>query len=315
MKTEIRKYVHNAIIGIAIVSVLYVFFIIIFDENSILSILYSVSLKTWALILLLSLINYFLRFLRWSKFIFFLNPKTEKLTFFQNLVIYLSGFAFTLTPGKAGETVRSFYLNSYKISYQSSIGAFIAERLQDIIVIFLISLLCVPLLVENTFELKDSANNSLFIFAILILFLISLFFLSKIQYKSKLKKFMYQKIKEIYSKIKFLFSFEIFSFTFFFGFIAWIAEAFALYLIIEDIFPGHDLILISMGIYGLAVLAGSLTFLPGGIGGTEAVMIILLSLLGIDYISALAITIICRAATLWFAIFIGGISFFFIKEY
>ena len=70
-----------------------------------------------------------------------------------------------------------------------------------------------------------------------------------------------------------------------------------------------------MGIYGLAVLAGSLTFLPGGIGGTEAVMIILLSLLGIDYISALAITIICRAATLWFAIFIGGISFFFIKEY
>lgn len=315
MKNEIRKYVHNAIIGIAVVSVLYVLFIIIFDENSILSILSSLSLKTWALILSLSLLNYFLRFYRWSKFIFFLNPKIEKLTFFQNLVIYLSGFAFTLTPGKAGETVRSFYLKNYKISYESSIGAFIAERLQDIIVIFLISLLCVPLLIENTFELKDSANNSSFIYALLILFLIFLFLLSKIEYKSKLKESVFQKIKEIYSKIKFLFAVEIFSYTFFLGFIAWVAEAFALYLIIEDIFPGHDLILISMGIYGLAVLAGSLTFLPGGIGGTEAIMIILLSLVGIDYISAFAITIICRAATLWFAILIGGISFFFIKEY
>ena len=70
-----------------------------------------------------------------------------------------------------------------------------------------------------------------------------------------------------------------------------------------------------MGIYGLAVLGGTLTFLPGGIGGTEAIMVILLSFIGIDYISAIAITIVCRAATLWFAILIGGISFFFIKEY
>ncbi len=315
MDTNIRKNVHNAIIGIALVSVLYIFSIIIFDENSIFSILSSISIKTWILILSLSLVNYFLRFLRWTIYIYFLHPNLTHLSSLQNLSIYLSGFAFTLTPGKAGETVRSFYLKHYGISYQSSLGAFIAERLQDLLVIFLISLLCIPLLMENSIKFQDAANSFIFIISAIIIAFLAFFISSKLKYINKWRKALYDKVYEIIVKTKFLLSKKILFSSFILGFFAWISEAFALFLIIKDIFPQFNLILISMGIYGLAVLGGTLTFLPGGIGGTEAIMVILLSFIGIDYISAIAITIVCRAATLWFAILIGGISFFFIKEY
>lgn len=315
MDTNIRKNVHNAIIGIALVSVLYIFSIIIFDENSIFSILSSISIKTWILILLLSLVNYFLRFLRWTIYIYFLHPNLKHLSSLQNLFIYLSGFAFTLTPGKAGETVRSFYLKHYDVSYQSSLGAFIAERLQDLLVIFVISLLCIPLLIENSIKLQDAANSFIFIISTAIICFLAFFISSKLEYINKWRTALYNKVYEIIVKTKFLLSKKILFSSLILGFFAWISEAFALFLIIRDIFSEFDLVLIAMGIYGLSVLGGTLTFLPGGIGGTEAIMVILLSLIGIDYISAIAITIVCRAATLWFAILIGGISFFFIKEY
>ena len=53
----------------------------------------------------------------------------------RNLEIYLAAFALTLTPGKAGETVRSVYLYPYGVSYPKSIGAFIAERLLDLVAV------------------------------------------------------------------------------------------------------------------------------------------------------------------------------------
>lgn len=58
----------------------------------------------------------------------------------------------------------------------------------------------------------------------------------------------------------------------------------------------------SLGIYDLAI---SIRFLPGGLGGTEATMIVLLGLGGVDAADAGAATILIRLATLWFAVILG----------
>ena len=60
-----------------------------------------------------------------------------------------------------------------------------------------------------------------------------------------------------------------------------------------------------MGIYAISVLAGAVSFIPGGLGSTEAVMGLLLVLVGAEPATAIAATIICRLATLWFAVVIG----------
>ena len=60
-------------------------------------------------------------------------------------------------------------------------------------------------------------------------------------------------------------------------------------------------------IYAFAMLVGALSFLPGGLGGSEAAMIALLSLNGFPEASAVTATLICRLATLWFAVGLGAI--------
>jgi uncharacterized protein (TIRG00374 family) len=55
-------------------------------------------------------------------------------------------------------------------------------------------------------------------------------------------------------------------------------------------------------------LAGALSFLPGGLGGAEAVMGVMLVAFGADGAAAVAITLLCRIATLWFAVALGGIA-------
>ena len=88
--------------------------------------------------------------------------------------------------------------------------------------------------------------------------------------------------------------------------IAWGAEGVAFHVILEAL--GVDTSLgLAVGIYSVSVLAGALSFIPGGLGSTETVMILLLKLVGADTATAVAATLICRLATLWFAVIIGGI--------
>jgi uncharacterized membrane protein YbhN (UPF0104 family) len=89
------------------------------------------------------------------------------------------------------------------------------------------------------------------------------------------------------------------------GVLSWGLEGLALYWIAQDIGIGINLAT-GLGVYAIAVLAGALSFLPGGLGGTEAVMGLLLVAFGADAASAVAITLLCRIATLWFAVALGG---------
>ena len=97
MEYQIQKHIHKAVTGIAFFSILYLLAINIFDENSTFSILFKIDAYTWFAILALSLVNYFLRFLRWDKYISSFTSNDTKLTKNQNFIIYISGFAFTVS--------------------------------------------------------------------------------------------------------------------------------------------------------------------------------------------------------------------------
>ena len=58
------------------------------------------------------------------------------------------------------------------------------------------------------------------------------------------------------------------------------------------------------------MLAGALSFLPGGLGGAEAIMISLLVLKGMTMPAAIAATVFIRLATLWFAVLIGLLALY-----
>jgi len=88
------------------------------------------------------------------------------------------------------------------------------------------------------------------------------------------------------------------------GLLAWFAEGYALYVVL-DLMGASTPVYVAAGIYGVSVLAGAVSFVPGGLGGTELVMGSLLVLSGVDAPTAVSAVIICRLATLWFAVAIG----------
>jgi uncharacterized protein (TIRG00374 family) len=90
------------------------------------------------------------------------------------------------------------------------------------------------------------------------------------------------------------------------GVLAWFAEGFGFWWLLAAL--GHPLPLTTaVFIYAFAMLVGGLSFLPGGLGSSEAVMIGLLVLNGFPEPAAVTATLICRLATLWFAVGLGVI--------
>jgi uncharacterized protein (TIRG00374 family) len=63
---------------------------------------------------------------------------------------------------------------------------------------------------------------------------------------------------------------------------------------------------IAVSIYALSSIAGALSMLPGGFGGVEAVMILLLAHLGAPPARAAVIVVLFRLVTLYFATLLGA---------
>ncbi|HEX2659130.1 MAG TPA: flippase-like domain-containing protein, partial [Polyangia bacterium] len=88
---------------------------------------------------------------------------------------------------------------------------------------------------------------------------------------------------------------------------SWFLECLAFWTVVRG-FPGAGLTLqAGTFIYAAMTVAGALSFLPGGLGVTEAGMLALLGTLGtgIGRGTAAAATFVTRACTLWFAVAIG----------
>ena len=294
---NIKKIILSTVIAI----VLYFSFAIYIDIDSISSFIGSLDIIIIILILALSIINYFLRYLRWQLILENIGITTPRL---ENFKIYMSGFALTATPGKAGELVRSYFLKKHGVTHIKSIGAFISERFLDLLTMVFLCLFGFSLL----------KNYSSFFLTILILILaISSFVIFKetiFQYFNKLFKKNSKLLKGIntISQILDNFYISIYKKHFFqilsLSVIGWLSESIAFFILIKYLGLNLDIFL-CIFIFSFSMVVGAATFLPGGLGGTEATMIFLLNLNGVGLVESTGITIFIRLATLWFAVVLG----------
>lgn len=278
----------------------------VFDGEAVLENMSQISTSLWVLLLALSLFNYVLRYLRWSYYL--KKDMPIGLGHVRHFVIYMAGFALTTTPGKAGEALRCFYLHNYNISLKTTMSAFIVERLMDLWVIILMALAVLSLFTQEQYLLLP-----------VVLLVIALVFLTlKLPVQSleqgsllrKFPRFIRQALKFFFELIKSaqsLLTMKITLMSLLIGLLAWGAEGIGLFFLVQSFAPEFNAPMIAIGIYGAAMLLGAFSFLPGGVGGAEACMIFLLMKTGLGTTEAVAITLICRLATLWFAVVIGAI--------
>jgi uncharacterized protein (TIRG00374 family) len=256
-----------------------------------------------SLVLSLSVLNYLVRFQRWQMFLARLG---HRLPGVQHLLCYLSGFAFTVSPAKAGEAVRSIYLYEHGVSYSESVAALFVERLQDLLAMALLASLVV---------LDWPAYRPLIAGALLLV--LALVIASSLKSLPALLQrlgthFSQPKITvgvaalvNLLGSSRTLLQPKLLLIGTAVGVLSWGGEGLGYYLICKGL-GVHVSLLVATGIYALAVLAGSAAFfLPAGIGGMEVVMTSLLVSHGAPLRVSIIATLLCRVATLWFAVVIG----------
>ena len=253
----------------------------------------------------LILISYFIRFIRWKILLKNINLNPPNL---RNAYIWMGSFAFTATPGKAGEGVRIILLNKQcKIPKSPILLALLTERFSDAMAVLIIFILNLNIITKINLK----SNYSL----ILIIIIISLFFLL-FNKREKIKDFIIFIIGKVLPSQKVNFKNKniktikilmkpkniIISITL--GLFAWIIEGISFFIILK----GFNLSISWNGAtfaHTTSSLLGALTFMPGGLGPTEASTIGLLSLQGIPLAIGTSATLLIRVMTLWFATILG----------
>lgn len=263
-----------------------------------------VGIAGLSVLLLLSLVNYSLRFVRWQ---LFLSALGHPMSLVPSSLIYVAGFALTTTPGKAGEMLRGVFLKAHGMPYTRSTAAFISERLSDLVAVVLLTLLGVTLYPQGGITVLIGVAAVV----------IGLLLLSRKRLLVVLADHASHSRGRVAAVIHRLLILlveaccchtpRLLLTTTILSLLAWSAEAYAFYLILQ--WMGVDVGMpFAFSVYALSTLAGAISFLPGGLGGAEVVMMGLLIWADMPEAKAVAATIIIRLTTLWFAVALGGLT-------
>ncbi len=252
----------------------------------------------------LSLLNYLLRFGRWS---LYLRHLSLNIPARESWALYFATFAMVVTPGKLGEVYKAIHLRDQRnIPLAAGLSLVIAERLADILAVLL--LMAIGLFWWD--GLFSGLPAQIAATLIILLSLASLrsgrlqrALVNRLSRAPKLRDHA-DNVRDALNWLPRLTSGPPAALSLLLSLLAWGCECISLWLICERL--GYD---IGLGpavfIYTAATLAGSIAFLPGGLGGTEATLVILLTGLAVPRGISLSVALLVRLVTLWLAVAIG----------
>jgi uncharacterized membrane protein YbhN (UPF0104 family) len=261
----------------------------------------SFDWRVLPLILLMSFGNYAFRFVRWS---YYLKRLAIDVPLFGNLTVFMSGLAMSITPGKMGEVIKSYFLKQMTgTQMRRSVPIVFAERFTDllsIVVLAALGALAFPYgrtliwigLVGTIAVLLAAMNRP--VTESLLRALGRLPFLRRPS----------ATLLELYDHATPLLRVWPLTISFALGLAGWFCECLGFYLTVGAL--GFDVpVWQSAFIYAFATFFGAVTLLPGGLGTTEGSLTGLLILKGIPRDAASAATIVIRLCTLWLAVAVG----------
>ena len=118
-----------------------------FNYAQLLALLHRLGFALVFSLLLLSCLNFTLRTLRWH---WFTRRLRLDVSISDSAVYYLAGFSMGVTPGRMGEFIRLWMLRRYNgISYHRALPLLIADRVNDLLVVVVLSL-CAGLMIDTS---------------------------------------------------------------------------------------------------------------------------------------------------------------------
>ncbi len=259
------------------------------------------------LILGLTLLNYSLRFLKWHLYLRWIGAP---LPWPASAAIFIAGLAMVLTPGKLGETVKSFLVWRWRGTPISiTLPVVFAERLTDGLAMVLLAGLGISAYPAGLPVL----GGILLGMGLLVLAAWSRPraepFLQQLARWPILSRLLpgflrfYESAHRLMQPAPLLFAIGL-------GVISWGAEGLAFALVLHGLGLPMDLSLVRRAIFTLAfaTLAGAISFLPGGLVAAEASLAGLLLAQGLPREIAATATVLIRLVTLWFGVALGALA-------
>ncbi len=306
MKNYRRTIIYSIIASV----VLYLAFSIYADIDKVIEALSQFSIFLIPVILGLVFANYIFRFFKWH---YYLGLIDVKIGTGDSFLIFLSGFMLSVTPGKMGEVLKSFLLKErLGVSVSKTAPVIFAERVTD-----MTALIIIALAGALSFNYgREFAIGALIVFTIMITIISNrgwalpiVHLLGRVKF---LKRFLPHFI-EIYESAYTLLKPKPMVLMTLFSLVSWFFECYAYYLILTELSVDVSLFRASF-YYSFATVAGALSFLPGGLGATDALFTLFIQSLNKPEAIAVSSTILIRVATLWFAVVVGLVVFWFYQR-
>lgn len=264
--------------------------------------------RLWALPAAVGLVlaGYGLRALRWRIYLRRLGVESP---LGESALVFLSGFAMGVTPGKMGEVVKAYYLRERRgTPYAASVPAVVAERANDLLAVAAllgVGLLFVPSragLVLGALAIAGVVLGLLVLRSARVVGAI-------LRLLARVRRLAgpVESLRGMHANLRPLLGGGLLLETTLLGFGGWALEALAMWVLAQ----GFGLSL-SWGacafVFSAGSIAGVLSLLPGGLGVTEGGMVALLALLGVALSPATALTLAIRLCTLWLGVLVGLVA-------
>lgn len=306
----LKKLKQKVIISIVIAGVFYLAFTIYADFNQVIQAFGRFNLWLLPLLLVLSFLNYFTRFLKWDYYLSIVKVKLKKV---DSLSTFMSGLIMSVTPAKLGEVLKSVLVKEITgDSISKTAPIILAERITDFL-----SLLVISIAGAIVFDYGGNITILVAIFFVILIVVISnkqialpiINVSEKIPFIKKYIQHIHSAYESSYQllKIKPLILMTLLSL------VSWGFECLGYYLILVNFNADFGLLWASFS-YSFSTIVGAISMLPGGLGLTEGSLTFLLIQKGISADIAVATTFIVRVVTLWFAVLVGIVSLSFYQK-
>jgi len=301
-----RRIDRRLLAGLALGFVIVVGLAVAGDVRQIAGLLQRFAWGLSPLILLGTLFNYTLRFVKWHFYVRLLGapgfPAAESAR------IFVAGFPLALTPAKVGEALKAVWLQQRAgLPMARGVPIVAAERISDGLAVLVLSTVGVL-----SYPRYGPA------FATFLALLVGFVLLSQARRPSlailralepvplvgrwvPTLREVYEGAHELFQPLPTLAAVSL-------GSVAWLGEGVAFYLILLGLGQPPSLPLFGSAVFTLAfsTAVGGASALPGGLGAAEATIAGMLTLVvGLPVSTAAAATLLIRFATLWFGVALG----------
>lgn len=257
-----------------------------------------------------TLLNYALRWMKWDYYLRRMGMG-RGVSWADSALLFTSGMVMAVTPGKVGEVLKSYLLRRINgTSVSASAPIVLAERVTDG--------LAMLLLMGFGLTLYAPARPAFF-----LLLALSVVGLVVLQFRPLMERAVglitripmgrqiAPRLLTMYDSSQRLLSWRLLLASTLISIVSWFGECVAFYYVLRGLSqpPSYLLLLQATFVFAASTLFGLVSFLPGGLGVSEASstgMLVLLVPMALG--PATTATIVIRFCTLWFGVTLGAVA-------